>query len=38
MNKARECPHYDREEINFALDGKTPPIIRCKMCGTILKD
>jgi hypothetical protein len=30
------CKHYDREEINLVLDGKTPPVIRCKVCGTIL--
>lgn len=36
MNACKECRHYDREEINLVLDGKTPPIIRCKVCGAIL--
>ena len=32
-----ECKHYNREEINFSLDGKIPPRIRCKDCGKILE-
>jgi hypothetical protein len=31
-----DCKHYDREEINLILDGKTPPITRCKTCGATL--
>ncbi len=32
--KSKEiCKHYDREEINFVLDGKTLPVIRCRVCG-----
>ena len=30
------CKHYDMEEINLVLDGMTPPVIRCKICGKIL--
>ena len=30
------CRHYDREEINLVLDGKTPPTVRCKTCGLYL--
>jgi len=30
------CKHYDREEINLGLDGKTPPVLRCKICGLYL--
>lgn len=26
------CKHYDREEINLVLDGKTEPVLRCKIC------
>ena len=29
----KDCKHYDREEINFVLDGKTLPVIRCRVCG-----
>ena len=32
-----KCKHYDREEINLVLDGKTPPITRCKICGKVIK-
>ena len=32
-SKILPCKHYDREEINLILDGKTPPKIRCKICG-----
>lgn len=35
-NNVSECKHYDREEINIVLDGKTPPVVRCKDCGAIL--
>lgn len=34
----RKCKHYDREEINLVLDGKTPPVLRCRKCGKYLKD
>ena len=34
--KPNLCPHYDREEINLVLDGKTPPVLRCKNCGEII--
>ncbi|MBX8640637.1 MAG: hypothetical protein KIS29_09920 [Thermoplasmata archaeon] len=33
-----ECKHYDREEINLVEDGNTPPVVRCKQCGKILKE
>ena len=29
----KECPHYNREEINLVLDGITPPVLRCVDCG-----
>lgn len=33
----KKCKHYDREEINLVMDGKTPPVLRCKDCGIILE-
>ena len=32
-----KCKHYDREEINVVLDGKTLPVVRCKDCGKVIK-
>lgn len=32
------CKHYNREEFNLVLDGKTPPITVCMDCGHILGD
>lgn len=35
--KKEPCKHYDREEINLVLDGKTPPIVKCKICGEVIE-
>ena len=35
MMDKEKCKHYDREEINIVLDGKTQPVIRCRLCGEV---
>lgn len=35
--RKKPCKHYDREEINLVLDGKTPPIVKCKICGEVIE-
>ena len=32
------CGHYDLDEINMILDGRTPPVLKCNQCGRIFQN
>lgn len=34
----KPCGHYELDEINMVLDGKTPPVLRCLNCGRIFQN